>query len=196
MGSIRRAIIVISEPNLLSSLQTRQLSPPSSGGLAAGSAPFWFTEKVGSAISADAAEVVLAIPEGEEEFQDEPVFQNLARIRYSGRSVTGRIDNLMAKAWKLRYQPCVLTTGGGDISSESFRASFDLLRAGQDCYDLVAEGSETGDLNLIGFKWPQPSLLSKIQWRKTDILSQLKLEALELDLRLHVFPRPYANSPP
>ena len=74
MGSIRRAIIVIAETNLLSNAKTRLFSSqPESGG--AGSAPISLIETVSEMQKTQTAEVVLALPKGGRFFFGRGVFQ-------------------------------------------------------------------------------------------------------------------------
>ena len=184
MGSIRRAIIVIAETNLLSNAKTRLFSSqPESGG--AGSAPISLIETVSEMQKTQTAEVVLALPKGGRAFLEEESFSGIARVSYGGKDVGEKLDDLLATAWKLRYQPCILVTCNEKLHPESLAETFNALRAGGAGYDIVALEDSSGGLCLLGLKWPQPALFKGVNWDAESPLIEILRRAGDLNLTLH-----------
>ena len=184
MGSIRRAIIVIAETNLLSNAKTRLFSSqPESGG--AGSAPISLIETVSEMQKTQTAEVVLALPKGGRAFLEEESFSGISRVSYGGKDVGEKLDDLLATAWKLRYQPCILVTCNEKLHPESLAETFNALRAGGAGYDIVALEDSSGGLCLLGLKWPQPALFKGLNCDAESLAVEILSRASDLHLTTH-----------
>ena len=184
MGSIRRAIIVIAETNLLLNAKTRVSSSQSEIG-GAGSAPISLIETVSEMQKTQIAEVVLALPKGARAFLGESSFSGIARVCYGGRDVGEKLNDLLATAWKLRYQPCILVTCSEKLRPETLPETFNLLRAGGDGYDVVALEDSSSGLCLLGLKWPQPALFKGMNWDAESLAVEIQSRTSELHLTIH-----------
>ena len=184
MGSIRRAIIVIAETNLLSNAKTRFSSSRSESG-EAGSAPISLIETVSEMQKTQTAEVVLALQKGGRAFLEEEAFSGIARISYGGRDVGEKLNDLLMTAWKLRYQPCILVTCNEKLRPESLAETFNALRAGGAGYDIVALEDSSGGLCLLGLKWSQPALFRGVKWDAESLSIEILSRAVDLNLTTH-----------